>query len=136
MRPTKDARDLKGKLPERVYSVRDGLPNSTVLRIFLDSRGDIWAGTADGLGHWSRATGRWQGFRTSDLVPGSTITNAVHSFAEDSSGDVWAGMYPSGLVRFHGLGCELLLHEFPEERSIRCFWIVRDDCGSDPARAA
>lgn len=108
-----DARDLKGKLPERVYSVRDGLPNSTVLRLFLDSRGDIWAGTADGLGHWTRATGRWQGFRTSDLVPGSTITNAVHSFAEDRSGDVWAGMYPSGLVRFHGSGYELITHNVP-----------------------
>ncbi len=108
-----DARELKGKLPERVYSVRDGLPNSTVLRVFLDSRGDIWAGTADGLGHWSRATGRWQGFRTSELVPGSTITNAVHSFAEDSSGNVWAGMYPSGLLRFHGTGRELFTHDVP-----------------------
>ena len=108
-----DARDLKGKLPERVYSVRDGLPNSTVLRLFLDSRGDIWAGTADGLGHWTRANGRWQGFRTSDLVPGSTITNAVHSFAEDRSGDVWAGMYPSGLVHFHGSGYELVTHDVP-----------------------
>lgn len=111
--PTRDARDLKGKLPERVYSVRDGLPNSTVLRLFLDSRGDLWAGTADGLGHWSRASGRWQGYRTSDLVPGSTITNAVHSFAEDRSGDVWAGMYPSGLVRFHGSGYELVTHDVP-----------------------
>jgi ligand-binding sensor domain-containing protein/signal transduction histidine kinase len=108
-----DARDLKGKLPERVYTVRDGLPNSTVLRLFPDSRGDIWAGTADGLGHWTRATGRWQGFRTSELVPGSTITNAVHSFAEDSSGNVWAGMYPSGLIRFHGTGRELFTHDVP-----------------------
>jgi ligand-binding sensor domain-containing protein/signal transduction histidine kinase len=110
---TADARNLKGKSPERVYSVRDGLPNSIVLRLFLDSRGDIWAGTADGLGHWTRANGRWQGFRTSDLIPGSTITNAVHSFAEDRSGNVWAGMYPSGLVRFHESGHEIVTHDVP-----------------------
>src|SRR5262249_47245997 len=49
-----DPRGLKGKPPARIYSVRDGLPNATILRMFEDSRGDIWAGTADGLGHWSR----------------------------------------------------------------------------------
>lgn len=108
-----DARDLKGKSPERIYSVRDGLPSSTILRVFRDSRGDIWAGTTDGVGHWSRATGRWRAFRTTDLIPGSTGTAAVHSFAEDRSGDVWAGMYPSGLVRFRGSGCELLTHGVP-----------------------
>ncbi|MBZ5618864.1 MAG: hypothetical protein LAQ69_09105 [Acidobacteriia bacterium] len=108
-----DPRDLKGKPPERVYSVRDGLPSSMILRVFQDSRGDIWAGTTDGVGHWNRATNRWRGFRTTDLIPGSTSTAAVHSFAEDSSGNVWAGMYPSGLVRFRGPGCELITHEVP-----------------------
>lgn len=109
----RDARDLKERTPERVYSVRDGLPSSMILRIFRDSRGDIWAGTNDGVGHWTRATGRWRAFRTTDLIPGSTETAAVDSFAEDSSGVVWAGMYPSGLVRFRGLGSELLTHEVP-----------------------
>jgi streptogramin lyase len=104
---------LKGKLPQRVYSVRDGLPSATILRIFRDSRDDIWAGTNDGVGHWSRATGRWRAFRTRELLPGSTGTAGVNSFAEDSSGDVWAGMYPSGLVRFRGPGCELVTHEVP-----------------------
>lgn len=111
--PTPDARNLKGKPPERVYSVRDGLPSSTILRIFRDSRGDIWAGTTDGVGHWIRATGRWRGFRTADLIPGSSSPAAVHSFAEDNTGSVWAGMYPGGLVRFRGSGCELITHEVP-----------------------
>src|SRR5262249_9687855 len=97
-----DARNLKEKRPERIYSVRDGLPNETILQMFQDSRGDIWAGTTDGLGHWRRATGRWQGFRTADLIPTAPNTAAVHSFAEDRSGDVWAGLYTGGLVRCHG----------------------------------
>jgi ligand-binding sensor domain-containing protein len=108
-----DPRELKGKPPERVYSVRDGLPSSTILRIFQDSRGDIWAGTDDGVGHWNRATNRWRAFRTTDLIPGSTVTASVQSFAEDISGNVWAGLYPSGLVRFRGPGCELVTHEVP-----------------------
>jgi ligand-binding sensor domain-containing protein/signal transduction histidine kinase len=108
-----DPRDLKGKPPERVYSVRDGLPSSTILRIFRDSRGDIWAGTTDGVGHWNRATNRWRAFRTTDLIPGSTVAASVQSFAEDRSGDVWAGMFPSGLARFRGPGCELITHEVP-----------------------
>ncbi len=110
---TMDARDLKGKPPERIYSIRDGLPSSTILRIFIDSRGDIWAGTTDGVGHWNRVTGRWRAFRTSDLIPGSTGASPVNSFAEDSAGDVWAGMYPSGLVHFHGPDSRLVTHEVP-----------------------
>jgi ligand-binding sensor domain-containing protein/signal transduction histidine kinase len=108
-----DPRGLKEKAPTQIYSVRDGLPNATILRLFQDSRGDIWAGTADGLGHWSRASGRWQGFRAADLIPGSTGAAAVHSIAEDCSGNVWAGMYPSGLVRFRGTGHELVTREVP-----------------------
>lgn len=108
-----DARELRGKTAERVYSVRDGLPSAMILRIFRDSRGDIWAGTTDGVGHWSRATDRWQAYRTADLTAGATGTAAVHSFAEDSSGNVWAGLYPAGLVRFRGTSSELLTHEVP-----------------------
>ena len=108
-----DPRELKGKPPERVYSVRDGLPSQTILRIFRDSRDDIWAGTTGGVCHWSRATGLWRTFQTTDLVPGSTGSAFVHSFAEDSSGNVWAGLSPSGLVRFRGPGSELITHDVP-----------------------
>jgi ligand-binding sensor domain-containing protein len=76
-----DVQHNQGKLPERVYSVPDRQPSPIVLRMFRDSRGDIWAGTDDGVGHWSRATGRWQAFRTTNLIPESTRIAAVHSFA-------------------------------------------------------
>ena len=109
-----NARDLKGKSPERIYSVRDGLPSPIVLRVFQDSRGGIWAGTADGVGYLSCKTGKWKAFQTADLVPGSSATAAVHSFAEDSSGNVWAGLFPNGLVRFRGLSHELLTHSVPQ----------------------
>ena len=52
-------------------------------------------------------------FRTPDLIPGSPVAISVSSFAEDRSGDVWAGLYPNGLVRFHGSGCELVTHDVP-----------------------
>jgi ligand-binding sensor domain-containing protein/signal transduction histidine kinase len=110
---TMDVRDLKGKAPGQVYSVRDGLPSSTILRIFRDSRDDIWAGTNDGLAHWTRATGRWRAFRTADLIPGSAVAASADAFAEDGSGDVWAGMHPSGLVRFRGVGHQLFTDGVP-----------------------
>lgn len=108
-----DVRDLKGKPPERIYSVRDGLPSDTILKMFQDSRGDIWAGTNDGVGHWSRATGRWQAYPTADLVPQSKVAAVVNAFAEDSSGNIWTGLHPSGLVRFRGARCELVTHDVP-----------------------
>jgi signal transduction histidine kinase len=46
-------------------------------------------------------------------VPGSTGSAFVHSFAEDSSGNVWAGLSPSGLVRFRGPVSEPIIHEVP-----------------------
>jgi len=104
---------LRGRLPDRIYSVRDGLPGPIVLRLFQDSRGDIWAGTTDGVGHWNRSTGRWRGFRTAALLPGSANPASVNSFAEDHSGNVWAGMYPSGLIRFREEAHELITRDVP-----------------------
>ncbi len=111
--PVRNARELKRRAPERVYSQKDGLPSQTILRIFRDSRDDIWAGTVDGAAHWNRATGRWQGFPTAVLIPGATGRATVHSFAEDSSGAVWAGMYPGGLVRFRGSVSEPITRGVP-----------------------
>jgi ligand-binding sensor domain-containing protein/signal transduction histidine kinase len=109
----KSPRDLRGRMPERIYSVSDGLPSPTILRLFLDSRGDMWAGTNDGVGHWNRSTGRWRGFRTADLLPKEATPAAVHSLAEDHCGNVWVGMYPRGLVRFHGNANDLITRDLP-----------------------
>jgi ligand-binding sensor domain-containing protein len=109
----RNVRDLRGKLSERIYSVRDGLPSPTILRLFLDSRGNIWAGTRDGVGVWNRATGRWRGFRTAELLPALEGWGAVHSIAEDRAGNVWIGMYPSGLIRFRGSSRESITRDVP-----------------------
>jgi streptogramin lyase len=107
-----DASQLKGRAPQQIYSVQDGLPNSIVLRVFQDSRGNNWAGTADGVACWNRLNRRWRGFRGAELVPGSGSA-AVHAFAEDRSGAVWVGLSPRGLVRFRGSEFEQVPGEAP-----------------------
>ncbi|MBV8759220.1 MAG: ATP-binding protein [Deltaproteobacteria bacterium] len=60
----------------------DGLPGRDVLRIFEDSRGDIWLSTLSpaGLARWDRATNR---------VITLPSVGAIGQFAEDHHGAVW-----------------------------------------------
>jgi ligand-binding sensor domain-containing protein/two-component sensor histidine kinase len=79
------------QLPLRHYSVSDGLPHSTVKRIFQDSRGYLWIGTADGLA-------RFDGyhFNTYDTSDGLGHTY-VNSIAEDRQGRIWVGTNGGGV---------------------------------------
>ena len=91
--PSEDASSLARAVP-RLYTQRDGLPHPIILRLFEDSRGDIWAGTAEGIARWSRATDRW----TSYPAP-SSHSSPVHAVAEDPTGEIWIGYATSGLQR-------------------------------------
>jgi signal transduction histidine kinase/ligand-binding sensor domain-containing protein len=66
----------------RRVEAADGLPDADVQGIFEDREGGLWIGTSVGV--FRRAAGS----PTFDLLNRS-ITN-VHSFAEDSRGDMWA----------------------------------------------
>ena len=70
----------------RLYTQRDGLPYPIILRLFEDSRSDIWAGTAAGVARWNRAIDRW----TSFPIP-SSRSSPVHAVAEDQTGAIWVG---------------------------------------------
>jgi len=93
-----DMRGLASRIP-RLYSTGEGLPDPVVLRLFEDSRGDIWAGTYRGLGRFNRRDGRWTGYPGSVLLGNGGDVAPVHAIAEDRSGTIWAGVYPSGLYR-------------------------------------
>ncbi|MEO8657383.1 MAG: two-component regulator propeller domain-containing protein, partial [Bryobacteraceae bacterium] len=81
-------------------------PADIILRVFEDSRGDIWIGTAAGLSRWQRSTSRYYQFTHTDGIPyrfGNTDSlSMAHSFAEDRQGNVWIGFYPRSLARFDG----------------------------------
>lgn len=72
------------------------LSNDTVIRLFVDHAGSLWAATMDGLNHFDPATERFATYRhTVKGVPASYV-----SLAEDERGALWVGSYGSGLLRF------------------------------------
>jgi len=95
-----DPRTLARATP-RLYNMADGLPSVVVLRLFQDSRGDIWAGTSNGAARWSRATGAWTAYgRMAET--GGELRAAVHAIAEDRSGAIWLGFASPRLWRIQG----------------------------------
>ena len=90
-----------------VYTKKNGLMHDSVWRIFEDSRGDIWIGTASawtGVTRWDRTTGTFHHYSQAEGLPSQGWAAA---FAEDSEGSVWIGMGNS-LVRYSGGHFKLL----------------------------
>ena len=88
--------------PKAIYTKRDGLAGDVILRLFEDSRGDIWIGTVSesGLSRWERSTDTIHQFTARDGLP---FPDYPISFCEDSSGAVWIGFsIGGGLVRYKG----------------------------------
>ena len=88
------------------YTTRDGLASDVILRLFEDSRGDIWIGSVgegrgpSGLSRWARSTGAFRHYAESDNLP-RLDSFYISSFAEDRGGDVWIGFSAEGgLVRY------------------------------------
>jgi signal transduction histidine kinase/ligand-binding sensor domain-containing protein len=89
--------------PERVYTERDGLPSSQIFRLYEDKRGTYWIGTRTGDPQDDGIATLGPDLSTvHDLAgsPGLPPGRAPSSFAEDSSGALWIGMYSGGLVRW------------------------------------
>ena len=66
--------DVSRSSPSAIYTTRDGLAGPQVLRLFEDSRGDVWIGTVGGaslagLSRWQRKTGTFRHFTDADGLP-------------------------------------------------------------------
>ncbi len=77
--------------------IEQGLPNSAVNRILLDTDGYLWVATVDGLGRYDGY--RFQVYRNDPEDEASLINNDVRALFEDHYGDLWVGTY-AGLNRF------------------------------------
>ena len=89
----------RGQLRQR-YSQADGLASNIVIRMFEDSRGDVWIATvgegyAGGVSRWDRASNRLRHYRIADGLPDPT-RYFVSAFAEDRAGNVWMGFSADG----------------------------------------
>ena len=96
--------DLAQAHPKAIYTSRQGLPSNVVLRLFEDSRGDVWIGVYRGLAVWRRSTGRIEAYSVSDGLRYVTQEPAdlgtPLALAEDRAGQIWIGFHPSGLARY------------------------------------
>jgi ligand-binding sensor domain-containing protein/signal transduction histidine kinase len=93
---------LTGARPVRLYTTQDGLATDSIVRLFEDSRGDIWIGTRSeslgGLSRLDRRTGRIHRY----LDRGDQNVGEPTAFGEDRSGNLWVGFYDGGLARVRG----------------------------------
>jgi ligand-binding sensor domain-containing protein/two-component sensor histidine kinase len=101
-----EAKGLETARRKRVYSRRDGLASDVVIRLFEDSRGDIWVATVEGsngLSRWQRSVDRWHHYTTADGFPFDAAF--IASMAEDRGGHVWFGFSgDGGLARYRDGG--------------------------------
>ncbi|MBX7222082.1 MAG: protein kinase [Blastocatellia bacterium] len=72
-----------------------GLPNNTVVAVYLDSRNDLWVGT-NGGGLACYREGKFQTFRVKDGLADDSVT----SICEDLSGTLWIGTNNRGVSTF------------------------------------
>ena len=69
------------------YSIKEGLSQSAVTSLFIDSRGYLWVGTQEGL---NRFDGHEFVVFTSKVGDTTSISyNYINSIAEDHEGNVW-----------------------------------------------
>lgn len=91
--------------PVAHYTSRDGLAAEVVLRLFEDSRRDVWIATVEGavstgLSRWERKTRTFHQYSARNGLPPLDRVY-VSAFGEDRRGNVWIGFTgDGGLVRY------------------------------------
>jgi ligand-binding sensor domain-containing protein/signal transduction histidine kinase len=103
---TSDFSALEKARPLAVYTVREGLTNPQVFRLFEDSKGCVWASTissqVNGLARWEPDGRAFQNtFQDMEGRSGlpSSGNDIARSFGEDRDGNVWIG-FNRALVRY------------------------------------
>src|SRR5262249_47440457 len=89
-----------------VYTTREGIAADVILRLFEDSRGDVWISSVgegkrpNGLSRWERSTGTFYHYTEKELLPRPDIYYASSS-ADDRACGVWICFSGEcGLVRY------------------------------------
>jgi ligand-binding sensor domain-containing protein len=89
-----DRRTGKFKVYRHEPADPHSLSHDTVPKLFVDSRGILWAGTEDGLDEFDPVTERFRTYKVSGLSD-----NRPHDIAEDSEGALWIATRSTGLLR-------------------------------------
>ena len=92
---------LEGKYPQRrMLGAAEGLPPSTVKRIYQDQDGTLWVGSqTGGLFRWRQSDDRFVQYRHQQGDPHSIADNYVFSLFRDNVGTLWVGTWYRGVSR-------------------------------------
>lgn len=90
------------QFPSKNFSTIDGLPNNSVYSIFKDSRGILWAGTANGLS--AIQNGTVKNYYTSNGL----AHNSCWSIVEDRYHNMWFGSHGGGVTFYDGKKFEII----------------------------
>ena len=71
------------------FTIEDGLSQTSIICLFQDSRGFIWAGTQDGLNRYDGYN--FVIFRNQPGDPNSITYNYIRCIIEDKDGNLWIG---------------------------------------------
>jgi len=69
------------------------LSNEVITSIVRDSRGNLWAGTLNGLNKINLATGRIQSYYYNEMEPDSLLHDTIRHLIVDSRERLWIGSY-------------------------------------------
>ncbi|MBL0313542.1 MAG: response regulator [Holophagaceae bacterium] len=84
-----------GRLPIRVYTDKDGLPQNSVEAITFDTKGYLWIATQDGA---ARFNGRdW----ITVPMPRPAVSSWVVAMLQSKDGSMWFGTRGDGVQRLH-----------------------------------
>jgi signal transduction histidine kinase/sugar lactone lactonase YvrE len=97
-----DVSTLHGRAPDAVFTEGNGLIGGNVLKVWEDSKGDLWFscyfGTERrGLTRFERSTGQFTDFTTKDGLPAVPVATG---FAEDTDGSLLFAFVEGGFARF------------------------------------
>ncbi len=87
----------------RVLRQADGLAGDIVRCIYEDTRGNIWAGTTNGLSKLTESGGAFTitNYRHEPGNANSLPANYINTIAEDRGGHLWLGMQSAGICLYN-----------------------------------
>jgi len=93
----KHIEDLGRIAPTKIHAKAEGLTDTSVFRVWQDSRGTLWVSTfgQQALSRRDPGSSRFVSFGENE----GFIQAAPTAFAEDRDGNVWIGVYTGALIR-------------------------------------
>ena len=86
---------IDGNNPEK------NLNNNLVWTIHIDGKGDLWAGTDNGINHYSIEKKKFFYHNIKNNKKSVILDNMISSITEDRNGNIWAGSAFGGLHKFN-----------------------------------